>query len=129
MLAGILPSKWVLLLLAALITACIFFDQRNEINKATLRTTQTELAQAQRDLKIQTQTINALQRDATVQAELMKQANAGIAAAREQALEDARALMQRDLGKEANVDALALQTAVNEQWRRYLQNIRLTSTK
>ncbi|KQO79463.1 hypothetical protein [Rhizobium sp. Leaf262] len=129
MLEGLLPNKWVLLLMAALIAACLLFYQRNEINKATLRTAQTELAQAQRDLKIQTQTINALQRDATVQAELMKQASAGIAAAREQALKDARALMQRDLGKEANVDALALQTAVNEQWRRYLQNIRLTSTK
>lgn len=129
MLKGLLPSKWVLLAIAALIVACIFFYQRNEINKATLRTAQTELKQAQNDLKIQTQTILALQRDATVQAQLMQQANAGIADARDQARKDTQALTQRDLGQEANVDAHALEAALNTQFSRLLQNIEIVSKR
>ena len=129
MLRGLLPNKWVLLVMAALIVACVFLYQRNEINKATLRTTQTELKQAQRDLKIQTQTILALQRDATVQAQLMQRANTNIAAAREQARKDTQALTQRDLAREANVDAAALEAALNTQFSLMLRNIETISKR
>lgn len=129
MLKGLLPNEWVLLVMAALIVACVFLYQRNEINKATLRTTQTELKQAQKDLALQTQTILALQRDATVQGQLMEQANAGIAAAREQARKDTRALTQRDVAREANVDAAALEAALNTQLSRLLQNIEAVSKR
>ncbi|WP_296074310.1 hypothetical protein [uncultured Agrobacterium sp.] len=129
MLKGLLPNKWVLLLIAALIAACVIFYQRNEISKATLRTTQTELKQAQSDLKIQTQTIQALQRDATVQAQLMQQANTNIAAAREQARKDTQALTQRDLAREANVDATALEAALNTQFSLMLRNIETISKR
>lgn len=129
MLKGLLPNEWVLLVMAALIVACVFLYQRNEINKATLRTTQTELKQAQKDLALQTQTILALQRDATVQGQLMEQANAGIAAAREQARKDTRALTQRDVVREANVDAAALEAALNTQLSRLLQNIEAVSKR
>lgn len=129
MLKGLLPNKWVLLIMAALIVACVFLYQRNETNKATLRTAQTELKQAQNDLKVQTQTILALQRDATVQAQLMQQANTNIAAAREQARKDTQALTQRDLAREANVDATALEAALNTQFSRLLQNIEIVSKR
>ncbi len=127
MLRGLLPSKWVLLLIAALIAALVFFYQRNEINKADLRTTQTELRQAQRDMEIQTQTILTMQRDANTQAELLRSANAGIAAARQQARISLQALTQRDLGKEAQVDALALQDALNAQFAALLRGIERAS--
>jgi GTPase involved in cell partitioning and DNA repair len=129
MLKGLLPNKWVLLAMAALIFVCVFLYQRNETNKATLRTAQTELKQAQKDLAIQTQTILALQRDATVQAQLMQRANAGIAAAREQARKDTQALTQRDLAREANANAQALQTTLNAQFSRLLQNIEAISNR
>ncbi|WP_445541496.1 hypothetical protein [Agrobacterium sp. DKPNP3] len=116
-------------MIAALVVACVFLYQRNETNKATLRTAQVELKQAQNDLKIQTQTILALQRDATVQAHLMQRADAGIAAARELARKDTQALTQRDLGREANVDAHALEAALNTQFSRLLRNIEAISTK
>lgn len=127
MLKGLLSSKWVLLSIAALIAISVFFYQRNEINKAVLETTRTELKQAQRDIEVQTETILTMQRDALVQSELMKQANAGIAAAREQARTELQALTQRDLAVEANTNALALQDAINLQWQRYLTNIQRLS--
>ncbi|UXT56663.1 hypothetical protein FY134_02985 [Agrobacterium fabrum] len=126
---SIVQYKWVLLIVAALIAACVILYQRNETNKATLRTAQTELKQAQNDLKIQTQTILALQRDATVQAQLMQQANAGIAAAREQARKDTQTLTQRDLAREANVDAKALEAALNTQFSQLLRNIEAISKR
>ncbi len=126
---SIVHNKWVLLIMAALIAACVILYQRNEINKATLRTARAELKQAQNDLKIQTQTILALQRDATVQAQLMRQANAGIAAAREQARKDTQALTQRDLAREANVDAKALEAALNTQFSQLLQNVEAISKR
>lgn len=129
MLKRLLPNKWVLLSIAALIVVCAFLYQRNETNKATLRTAQTELKQAQKDLAIQTQTILALQRDATVQTQLMQRANTNIAAAREQARKDTQALIQRDLAQEANVDAAALQTALNAQFSRLLQNLAAISNR
>lgn len=122
MLKGLLPSKWVIALVAILAVACVWFYQRNEINKATLRTTQTELDQARRAIQLQTQTILTMQRDATLQAELLRQANTNMSAIREQARKDTETIIQRDLGQEANVDALALQTAINEQFQRYLNN-------
>lgn len=114
----------MLLALAALITTCFVLWQANAITTANLETSRLELKQANEKIEIQLTTILNMQRDAQVQQRLLETANTNISAIRAKAQDDIQALTQRDLGKDANTDALALQSAINGQFQRYLDNIK-----
>ncbi len=123
MLSAFLPSKWVLLVMAALIVTCGYFYLSNRITRAELETATTELKQAVERVETQKATIELLQRDAKVQADLLRQAQSNMSAIRQQAALDIQTLTQRDLGAEANTDAAKLGIAINEQFHRLLDNI------
>lgn len=116
-------NKWVLLLIAALIAACVFLYQSNRIFRADLGSKQVELEQARRDFDMQKDAIDRLQQDYQVQAKAMRLAQQAIDAIREQAVSNLTQIEQRNYGAEATVNAAQLQDEVNGQFKRVFDSI------
>lgn len=122
-LSNLLPSKYVIILILALIAACVFFYQRNEITQANYRSVQIELNEANKKIETQKVTIENMARDAKVQLDLMKKSQGVLDALRQKTIEELTEISNTDFGKEANSNAPQLEKIINERTKLLFDNI------
>ncbi|MNK57964.1 hypothetical protein D3C87_770320 [compost metagenome] len=120
---NLLPSKYVIILILALVAALVFFYQRNEINAEKLKTVQVELNEANKRVETQKTTIELMEKDAKTQADLMKQYQLTVDDIRQKTFEDLLEISNTDYAKEANSDAPALEKVINERTQKMLDAI------
>lgn len=122
-LAGLLPSKFIIILILALVAGLVFFYQRNEINVAKLGTLQVELNEANKRVETQKTTIDLMAKDAETQRKLMEKFQLTVNEIRQKTFEDLLEISNTDFAAEANTDALALEKVINERTKRLLDSI------
>ncbi len=122
-LSGLLPSKFIIVLILALVAALVFFYQRNEINSAKLKTIQVELNEANKRVETQKTTIDLLEKDAKTQADLMRQYQLTVNDIRQKTFEDLLEISNTDYAREANTNAPELEKLINERTQRMLDAI------
>ncbi|MNY21279.1 hypothetical protein D3C86_1548130 [compost metagenome] len=120
---NLLPSKYVIILILALVAGLVFFYQRNEINAEKLKTVQDELNEANKRVETQKTTIELMEKDAKTQADLMKQYQLTVDDIRQKTFEDLLEISNTDYAKEANSDAPALEKVINERTQKMLDAI------
>ena len=120
---NLLPSKYVIFLILALVAALVFFYQRNEVNAEKLKTAQVELNEANKRVETQKNTIDLLEKDAKTQADLMKQYQLSVNEIRQKTFEDLLEISNTDFAKEANSNAPALEKVINERTQKLLNSI------
>lgn len=120
---SLLPSKYVIILILALVAALVFFYQRNEINAEKLKTVQVELNEANKRVETQKTTITLLEKDAKTQADLMKKYQLTVDDIRQKTFEDLLEISNTDYAKEANSNAPELEKLINERTQRMLDAI------
>ncbi|MNR95612.1 hypothetical protein D3C71_1126870 [compost metagenome] len=120
---NLLPSKYVIILILALVAGLVFFYQRNEINAEKLKTVQVELNEANKRVETQKTTIELMEKDAKTQADLMKQYQLTVDDIRQKTFEDLLEISNTDYAKEANSDAPALEKVINERTQKMLDAI------
>lgn len=122
-LKGLLPSKFVIILILALVAGLVFFYQRNEINAEKLKSVQIELNEANKRVETQKTTIDLLEKDAKTQADLMKKYQLTVDDIRQKTFEDLLEISNTDYAKEANSNAPELEKLINERTQRMLDAI------
>lgn len=122
-LAGLLPSKFIIILILALVAGLVFFYQRNEINANKLKTAQVELNEANKRVETQKTTIDLMAKDAETQRKLMEKFQLTVNEIRQKTFEDLLEISNTDFAAEANTDALALEKVINERTKRLLDSI------
>ncbi len=122
-LSGLLPSKFIIVLILALVAALVFFYQRNEVNSAKLKTIQVELNEANKRVETQKTTIDLLEKDAKTQADLMRQYQLTVNDIRQKTFEDLLEISNTDYAREANTNAPELEKLINERTQRMLDAI------
>ncbi len=120
---GLLPSKYIIVLILALAAGLVFFYQRNEINAEKVKSIQVELKSANEKIETQNTTIANMARDHKVEVDLMKKSQALIDVIRQKTIEDLKEISNTDFGKEANSNAPALEKVINERTKLLLNNI------
>jgi len=120
---ALIPNKWVLLAMAALIVACGYFYLTNRISQSDLRTAQVELNEASKRVETQKTTIDLLQRDAKIQADLMRQYQVSVTDIRKIASDNLAEIADTNYGEQAATNAAELQRTVNQRMQVLLDKI------
>ena len=122
-LAGLLPSKYIIMLILALVAGLVYFYQSNQINAERVRTAEAELSAAKTAIATQQTTIDRMTKDAEVQQQLMIQYNLAVQDIRQKTFEDLLEISNTDFAKEANTNAVELEKIVNERTKRLFDSI------
>lgn len=122
-LKSLLPSKYVVFLVLALIAACGFLYMRVQVVQAEVKSVQIELNEANKKIETQKATIELLNRDMRIERELMLKSQRMVDIIREKAIEDLNEISNTDFGKEANINAQELERVINERNARLFKQL------
>jgi cell division protein FtsL len=122
-LKSLLPSKYVIFLVLALIVACGALYMRLQTVQAEAKSVQIELNEANKKIETQKTTIELLNRDMRIERELLAKSQRLVDIIREKAIEDLKEISNTDFGKEANSNAPELERIINERNARLFKQI------
>jgi DNA repair ATPase RecN len=124
-------TKWLIIgfsvILLLLSAYCGYLYFTKQTIEAKMETVQGELTQAKKDIDIQKGTIDQLQNDANVQANLMKQYQLSVSEIRKVAADSLTQIDSIDYGKEANSNAPELEKTLNDRMQVLFGNIEKSS--